>query len=678
MVAPSSTSSLTQQRSILSQQLHSALAAQHLTPHSSNPTYSYASSISSAPGSRPSSPSPMSAGTIINVPTPPQSPTAFQLKTFVSSAPSTPPVSTIVAVGTPNNITPPSSSSSSYFPITPAPTPSISFFSLFTQPTTRIVLALTIIMSLGALGGNFPEHCTAPTHVLFSREYLSLLISPFVVPMTPALLDAAQLSLGFSLILAVSNIFSFAVFEEHLTAIFNGDGSRIFRNLCLIMVAFIMGLRQILGFVFSRSTGWQFPALFFSDTMFECNLGLAPYLFALLAVQSLFPASSEKTTFFWKLRRTPVQIVLCLLNVLPKTIVWWSGTGLLVGFFAAVAIQFQRQRGHWGGKVKTSAFEKQLWEDDAYEAVMQDEENFSDSSMAGEGIPSFKERKSVASGWTRLLYIFPTLLFAMLILVGGNQVHTAKADVPNDVFNKSIEPQAPYLLTLLLMTAPRTRGVTYIKETLTSYLDNFPDEEVDPLYSRIQIVVYTHFTDFPGYDEAKAYFDTIPKARKHVKWVREEGFEKNQRKHLVSAIRRVGTAEDSVYLAVMEDDFPFCENGWQEMLNTIYEANQKVPEHCGVFVGTGGSGLIFKRAVALTASFILERDLHTISLGLTTPPPDVSLQNCLLGEHEFCSSCAGTMVTSKTLLQRHLGYNSSTSGGGYDKNQFQCGWRHPF
>ncbi|KAI8602418.1 hypothetical protein EDD21DRAFT_303773 [Dissophora ornata] len=128
----------------------------------------------------------------------------------------------------------------------------------------------------------------------------------------------------------------------------------------------------------------------------------------------------------------------------------------------------------------------------------------------------------------------------------------------------------------------------------------------------------------------------------------------------------------------MEDDFPFCEGGWQEMLNTIYAANSKVQNHCGVFVGTGGSGLVFKRSVALTASFILEGDLQTHALGLVAPPPDISLQDCLMGEHEFCSSCAGTMVTSRTLLQKHLGYNSSTSGDGYDKNQFQCGWRQPF
>ncbi|KAF9438820.1 hypothetical protein BGZ76_004420 [Entomortierella beljakovae] len=678
MAVPSSMPSLSQQRSFSSQQLQSALSAQHLAPHSSNPSYSsYASSISSAPGSRPASPASMNAGTTINVPTPPQSPTSFQLKTFISSAPPTPPISTVVAVGTPGNITP--SSSSSYFPTNSLSTvPSVSLYSLSTQPVTRVVIVLTTVMSLVALGGNFPEHCTAPTHVLYSNEILSLLASPFIIPMTPTLMSAGHLSLGSSLFLGVSNILSLSIFEDYLTAIFNGNGQRIFRNLLLIITVLIMALRQLFGFVFSRSTGWQFPELFFSDSMFECNLGLAPFLFALLIVQSLFPDNGEKTPFFWKLRRTHIQIILCLLNALPKTVIWWAGTGMLVGFLAAILIAFQRQRGHWGGKVKTSTIEKHLWENGMYEPVVQDEEEFSDSTMVGDGAHSYKERKTIASGWTTLVYILPTLFLLAMILLVGNHFHTLTVDVPNDVLNASIEPQTPYLLTNVLMTAPRSHKAAYIKETLTSYLDNFPDEEVEPLYSRIQVVVYTHFTDFPAFDEAKAYFDTIPKARKHVKWVRDDGDEKNQRKHLVTAIRKVATAEETVYLSIMEDDFPFCEGGWQDMLNTIYEANQQVPEHCGIFIGTGGSGLIFKQSVALTASFILERDLQTKSQGLDTPPPDITLQNCMMGQHEFCSSCAGNMVTSRTLLQRHLGYNSSTSGDGYDKDQFQCGWRHPF
>ncbi|KAI1318564.1 hypothetical protein EDD11_006254 [Mortierella claussenii] len=621
----------------------------------------------------------MNAGITINMPSPPQSPTAYQLKSFASSAPSTPPISTVVAVGTPGNLTSSSSSSSSYFPnVPPSPSPSLSLQQLVTQPVTRMVLVLTIIMSLVALGGKFPEHCPAPTRFLYAQEYLSLLASPFVVPLTPSLLAAAQISLGSSLVLAVSNILSLSIFEDHLTALFNGDGSRIFRNLVVIVVGLTMGLRQLLGFLFSRGTGWHTPQLFFSDSVFECNLGLAPYLFALLMVQSIFPASNERTPLFWSLSRTHVQFILCLMNALPKTIVWWAGAGMIVGFFAAVTILIQRRMGHWGGKVKSSMFEKEHCESEVYEAMLGDDDALSDSTTTDEH-PSFKEKKSGALSWRAILYIFPVAILALLILLGGNRIHTYEPDVTNQVLSTSIEPQTPYLLTLVLMTAPRKRGTTYIKETLSSYLANFPNENVDPLYSRIQIVVFTHFTDFPGYDDAKAYFETIPKARKHVKWVREEGFEKDQRKHLVSAIRKIGTSEDSVYLGIMEDDFPFCEGGWQQMLNTIYAANHQVQDHCGVFIGTGGSGLIFKRSVALTASFVLESDIHSRAQGLYAPPPDVSLQNCLLGKHDFCASCADTLVTSKVLLQHHLGYNSSSSReDGYDRDEFQCGWRQPF
>ncbi|KAG0223943.1 hypothetical protein BGX31_008269 [Mortierella sp. GBA43] len=352
--------------------------------------------------------------------------------------------------------------------------------------------------------------------------------------------------------------------------------------------------------------------------------------------------------------------------------------------------------GRWGGKVKTSAFEKHQWEEESDTMILTEEESFpyladnieklrdsfeSTTSTAyynDIGLTSTQEKKLSSTLCKAVSYILPLILVLLLILVGCNQLHTFRPDVSNNQLNAIIESHTPYLLTLILMTAPRKSGASYIKETLTSYLDNFPDEGTDPLYSRIQIVVYTHFTDFEAYDQAKAYFDTIPKARKHVKWVREEGSEMNQRKHLISAIRKVGTQEDSVYLGIMEDDFPFCEGGWQEMLNTIYQANQQVPGHCGAFIATGGSGLIFKRSVALTATFILENDVRVRERGGLATPPDISLQDCMLGKHEYCSSCAGTMVVSKTLLQGHLGYNTSTSGDGYHSSQFQCGWRHPF
>ncbi|KAF9376960.1 hypothetical protein CPC16_012070, partial [Podila verticillata] len=270
MVSPSP-SSVSQQRSPMGQQIHSStsISSQHLNPHSSNPTFaSYASSISS-PGSRPASPSIVGATT--TVPTPPQSPTAYQLKTF--SAPPTPPISTIVAVGTPGTPGLPSSQNS-YFPnqYAPPPPPTPTFFSLISQPVTRTVLVLTVIMTLVSLGGKFPDHCTSPSKVLYADQYPALLASPFIVPLTPALLASAKTGLVSSVILAFSNLLSLALFEDHLTVIFNGDGPRIFRNMVFLMMGLIMGLRQFLGFVFSRATGWHIPALFFSDSMFECNL----------------------------------------------------------------------------------------------------------------------------------------------------------------------------------------------------------------------------------------------------------------------------------------------------------------------------------------------------------------------------------------------------------------------
>jgi hypothetical protein len=277
-------------------------------------------------------------------------------------------------------------------------------------------------------------------------------------------------------------------------------------------------------------------------------------------------------------------------------------------------------------------------------------------------------------------YVLPMVLGIFTILAVLRLLHNYKPDVPVDLLNNSIEPSTSFLLTLVMMTAPRRDGVVFIKETLSSYLEAFPnvDEPIVSLYSRIQIVVYTHITDHPGFDEAKEFFDTIPKARKHVKWIREEGSEKSQRKHLISAIRKIGTEEDTVYLGIMEDDFSFCQGGWQNMLNAIYEANQYIKNHCGVFITTGGSGLIFKRSVALAASFALEEDELTKQRGEEVPAPDVTLQNCMLGRHEYCSSCKGNMVITKTLLQGHLGYNASTSGGNYSPDEFQCGYRHPF
>ncbi|KAF9580494.1 hypothetical protein BGW38_002843 [Lunasporangiospora selenospora] len=684
--------------------MHSSASSQLLNPHSSSAFASYASSIASSPGSRPTSPA-STASAVSSVPTPPpahhyhnsillplaghhhaSTPTSGATPPQLISPQAESPVSTPDHLGHPHARSHGRQHSGSLLSLTAA---------LLAQPATRLVLALTIILTVVSLGGRFPDHCTAPSHVLYAEQYPALLASPFIIPLTPTLLVSSQQTIGTAVLLGLSNLLSLSLFEERLATALNGHGSRVFRNLFLALVVSVMAARQLLGFIFSRAFGWQVPWLFFSDSAHECNLGLAPYLFALLPIQFLFPdvstSSESKSSSYWSIRRTHLQVILCLFNVIPKTIVWWAGSGLAVGFLTVFLISYQQRMGHWGAnKAKASTYDKQMWTED-YFAVGDDagyltEKTESESDSAASTPISTPYYDPMAAKDRRLSRLFskavaavlPMIIVLLLFLSGCNHLHTVRPDVSTATLATAVESQSRYLLTLVLMTAPRKNGVVYIKETLSSYLDNIPDETVDPLYSRIQFVVYTHFTDFDGYDEAKAYFDTIPKARKHVKWVREQGSEKNHRKHLISAIRHVGTTEDTVYLGIMEDDFPFCAGGWQGMLNLIYEANRQVQGHCGVFIATGGSGLIFKRSVALTASFILENDVKALERGEAVPPPDITLQNCMLGKHEYCQSCEGNMVISKTLLQGHLGYNTSSSGNGYSRTQFQCGWRHPF
>lgn len=377
--------------------------------------------------------------------------------------------------------------------------------------------------------------------------------------------------------------------------------------------------------------------------------------------------------------------------------------------------------GRWGGKVRITLYEKQehLWQHqevvvglgiaDSHDfsipamtdnsnskETSDDSDSDSDSRLSSESTaapalalplpsysatPNYMKERTTSYIFRRFGgYVLPMISVLFFVLIATNQLHNYKPNVSNDVLNNSIEPTTPFLLTLVMMTAPRRDGMAFIKQTLSSYLDAFPDidEPAHPLYSRIQIIVYTHVTEHPGFDVAKTFFETDPKAQKYVKWIREDGAEKSHRKHLISAIRKIGTSEESVYLGIMEDDFQFCQGGFQAMLNTIYNADQQVKDHCGVFITTGGSGLIFKRSVALTATFVLEQDESAKQRGMAVPAPDQALQNCMLGKHDYCSGCAGTMVISKTLLQGHLGYNASTSGGNYSPKDFQCGWRHPF
>ncbi|CAG8743447.1 45933_t:CDS:2 [Gigaspora margarita] len=280
---------------------------------------------------------------------------------------------------------------------------------------------------------------------------------------------------------------------------------------------------------------------------------------------------------------------MCMLNYAHQSILWWSLTGLLSGLIGAIALRVTQSK----SRLKRYSICEQL-------------------------LPNHSA------------------------IIGKN--NSATSPLQQATLNK-IFPDDRFLLSFLLMTAPRRGDPDYLLRTIDSYLNNFPDKP-----------------------DARSIYANDLKAKNYLRFYREKGSEINQRLHMSKAIKLVAENFKSTYIALVEDDFPLCDGKWKEVLTVIFNANLRVPKHCGIFVGTGG-----RKNKALVASNLL---LKEESLEI---PPDIILQNCLMGSGKGCEECTQTLVTSKVLLMYHIGYNTSTSPDRtYLKKDFQCGWRHPF
>ncbi|KAK9768025.1 hypothetical protein K7432_001661 [Basidiobolus ranarum] len=506
---------------------------------------------------------------------------------------------------------------------------------LWPLPTvTRHLILLSLILSLvNTFGLLTAKTCSAPSFVLYRKEYISLFLSPFLIPFTPI-----------GLLIAGLNFLTLGLFEESLSHFLGGT-----KRFLITFIGLLFGVtitRQFVGYFFSRSTGWALPMLFFSDSLHECSQGMSPFLFSMLVFQSvnlhdkyiLYYGDQVDTRI--KVPKVWIQLSLCMLNFLPKNSFWWSASGLFVGFVATMrsyyVVKRQKVTRHFPNALK----------------------NFSTVYLKQLFVKAFK----------RCAYV---LGIAAVLLVLCNVLYTRPVPVDPEALTSISEDR--YLMTFLVMTAPRTGEPDFLTNTIESYLTHFPAEPaLESFYSRVQMVVYTHFSNHTAFDRAKSKFESTRKGQRYIKWVQEPGFEKNQRLHFSKAMKMVSETYQTSYIEIVEDDFPLCEDTWPEFLRVLYHANKHVPEHCGAFVGTGGSGLIFKRPIVERAyQLLLSEDPAT--------PPDIILQNCLLGITPQCQECSQTLVISKSLLMHHVGYNTSTSDSrAYNSNEFQCGWRHPF
>lgn len=423
-------------------------------------------------------------------------------------------------------------------------------------------------------------------------------------------------------------------------------GTRRFVRVLVSIVISVCLLRQALGYLFSKSTGWAVPLLFFSDSVHECNQGIAPFLFALLMIQSL--SIDDKYIVLYgdadpnhklTVRKVTLQLLMCLVNYLVKNILWWSLTGLLTGYVAAIIIQatiLREKRGTTTSAPSTPT--NTTWDDKDVP-------------------PAFEEFPRATPLWRLLLSAFRKAFAVIavtlpLLLLFNAYYYSQEGLVDSTMLNQLSHDR--YMFTFVVMTAPRRGEPPLLSRTIESYLANWPvDPEPGSLYSRLQLMVYTHFSNHSQFDAARERFSNDLKGQRYIKWVREEGSEMNQRLHVSKALQLATESFQSTYVALVEDDFPICgSDAWRQLEHVVYQANKHADDHCGVFVGTGGSGLFLKPETAQLVSRLL------LQYGDT--PPDIVIQKCLRGELAECSHCQDSLVTSKTLLMYHIGFNTST------------------
>ncbi|KAL9550798.1 hypothetical protein PS6_005353 [Mucor atramentarius] len=513
---------------------------------------------------------------------------------------------------------------------------------LWPLPTvTRYMILIALFVSTLNCLHILDLSCSAPSFVIYRFDIKNMILSPFLFDWTLP-----------SIALFGWNVLILGLFEESLAHMVGG--TKRFIQLLLVLFTTVSLLRVCLGLIFSKATGYAFPSLFFSNTMHECSQGLSPFLFALLVVQSLsiddkyiLIYGQEDSNHKLTVRKVTLQFFMCLVNYTNSNILWWSISGLIMGFLSTITLQ------------GLLAYEKR--EDSA---KVKDVSEFIT-------LEHYRRTPLWRLIWSSVKKGIAVIGLTLPVLMAWNSYYTRESMVTSTEL--STISQDRYLFTFVFMTAPRRGDPAYLTRTIESYLENWPEyPSPNSPYQRMQAIIYTHFSNHSQYDLAKEHFSNTTKGQRYLKWVREDGNDWNQRMHVSKALDFVTETYQSTYYALMEDDFPVCgAHEWHAIENVIYKAEKFVPNHCGVFVGTGGSGLFLKPDLARLASQLL--------LSYVDMPPDIIIQKCLIGDLPECSSCSNSLVTSKTLLMYHIGYNTSTSADRvYRKDEFQCGWRHPF
>jgi hypothetical protein len=319
------------------------------------------------------------------------------------------------------------------------------------------------------------------------------------------------------------------------------------------------------------------------STRKHIHIGFLPLLFSLLLVQSLsindkyiLLYGSDKVNCKYTVRKVVLQLSMCLVNFTARNVFWWSFTSLISGLIAALVTQY--------------AITKQ---DYVYPAKLKYDSNVRSKTLdINRRLPRWRV---LLDTFIRGASVFVVTFLALLLC--NSYYKRAEYVNPSDFAAIS---EKPNLITFVTMTAPRRGDPDYLSQTLHSYLSNWPPHPTEgSLYSRFKIMVYTNFAQHEQYDRVRQSYAHSARGQQYLEWFKGNGSDLNQRLHVSQALELAVNQFDSAYVCLTEDDFPLCgRREWQELLNVVHKANVKYPNHCGVFIGTGGRYVLRKIVVS--------------------------------------------------------------------------------
>ncbi|CAO3598643.1 unnamed protein product [Absidia cylindrospora] len=352
--------------------------------------------------------------------------------------------------------------------------------------TRSIILVSVLISALNACQ-LIQLNCSSPKYVLFRYEIINLLLSPFLFNFTLH-----------GLVLFGWNVLIMGLFEESLSQ--SLGGTRRFSYIISSIVLAVCTIRQGVGYLFSKSTGWALPTLFFSNSIHECNQGLVPLLFALLVIQSvsiddkyilIFGGNdAQGSNYKLTIRKVSLQLVMLLVNYMVKNILWWTLTELLTGYLATIFIQVTYlAREDDGYYYLTHPAEDQEYGSSSTTSLSMSSYPLSNND---EDVSAFILSSSSTGtySWNGLLNPYRrtplwrilwcaikrgtlVLVITLPLLLICNAYYTREHFMHESTLNNTLNKD-PYLFSFVIMTAPRQYDPPFLTQTLQSYLDQWP------------------------------------------------------------------------------------------------------------------------------------------------------------------------------------------------------------